>query len=158
MSDSPATVSSTVVQPDERHEWIEADGSAASRWARPPPSELAAARLSCAGVSGTAHSARARWLLDVLAVAAVYIGAALLRLVFPFTEHGASWVWLPSGVALASLLLLGRDRWPGILLGACASSLLSDRQLIPAVVARCYPPAEGLPAYVVSTRRRGFWC
>src|SRR4051812_20220678 len=116
-----------------------------------------AAIMSASPVTDTTVS-RTQWLFDVLAISAAYVAAALLRLVFPFTEHGASWVWLPSGVALASLLVLGRDRWPGILLGACASSLLSDRQLIPAVVARCYPPAEGLPAYVVSTRRRGFWC
>ena len=107
-------------------------------------------------MSETARPARARWLLDVLAVAAAYIVAALLRLVFPFTEHGASWVWLPSGVALASLLLLGRDRWPGILIGALVSSVLSDRQVAPAVVAACYAPGEALLAYTIATRGGGF--
>ena len=92
------------------------------------PRDFHAPRLSWAVVAETAQPARARWLLDVLAVAAAYIVAALLRLVFPFTEHGASWVWLPSGVALASLLLLGRDRWPGIFIGALVSSVLSDNR------------------------------
>jgi PAS domain S-box-containing protein len=109
-------------------------------------------------VSETPQPARARWLLDVLAVAATYIVAALLRLVFPFTEHGASWVWLPSGVALASLLLLGRDRWPGILIGALVSSVLSDRQVAPAIVAACYAPGEALLAYSIVTRGGGFEC
>ena len=52
----------------------------------------------------------------------VVVGARL-RLVFPFTTAGASWVWLPSGVSLAALLLLGRNRWPGITLGALAARL-----------------------------------
>ena len=43
---------------------------------------------------------------------------AHLRLFFPFTEDGASWVWIPSGLALAALLLRGTDRWPGVALGA----------------------------------------
>ena len=109
-------------------------------------------------MSETAQPARARWLLDVLAVAAAYIVAALLRLVFPFTEHGASWVWLPSGVALASLLLLGRDRWPGILIGALVSAVLSDKQVAPALVAACYAPGEALLAYSIVTRGGGFEC
>jgi two-component system, cell cycle sensor histidine kinase and response regulator CckA len=109
-------------------------------------------------VSGTAHATRARWLLDVLAVAMAYIVASLLRLVFPFTEHGASWVWLPSGIALASLLLLGRDRWPGVLIGAFVSSILSDKQWTPAIVAGCYAPGEALLAYAIATRGGGFEC
>ena len=120
------------------------------------PRDFHAPRLSWAVVAETAHPARARWLLDVLAVAAAYIVAALLRLVFPFTEHGASWVWLPSGVALASLLLLGRDRWPGIFIGALVSSVLSDKQVLPALVAACYAPGEALLAYAIATRGGGF--
>jgi PAS domain S-box-containing protein len=109
-------------------------------------------------VAEHAEPARARWLFDLLAVATAYIVAALLRLVFPFTEHGASWVWLPSGVAIASLLLLGRNRWPGICAGALISSYLSDHQVVPAVVAGCYAPGEALLAYTIARRGGGFEC
>jgi hypothetical protein len=44
------------------------------------------------------EQSRTRWVAEALAVAAAYVVAATLRFVFPFTEQGASWVWLPSGV------------------------------------------------------------
>ena len=63
---------------------------------------------------------RATWIIEVLVLAALYAAGAWLRLFFPFTDHGASWVWIPSGISLAALLLRGVDRWPGIALGAVA--------------------------------------
>ena len=59
-------------------------------------------------MTGATKRSRTRWLAEVLVVAAAYVAAATLRFVFPFTEQGASWVWLPSGLALAALLLRGR--------------------------------------------------
>ena len=46
---------------------------------------------------------RVRWLADIIIIAVLFVVGARLRLVFPFNAPGASWVWLPSGVALASL-------------------------------------------------------
>ena len=50
-------------------------------------------------MTGAVEQSRTRWVAEALAVAAAYVVAATLRFVFPFTEQGASWVWLPSGVA-----------------------------------------------------------
>ena len=39
---------------------------------------------------------RATWIIEVLVLAALYAAGAWLRLFFPFTDHGASWVWTKS--------------------------------------------------------------
>jgi two-component system cell cycle sensor histidine kinase/response regulator CckA len=106
-------------------------------------------------VSSTANP-RVRWTLDVLALTAAYVIAAELRLVFPFTEHGASWVSLPSGVALAALLLLGRNRWPGVALGAVVASILSDRQWLPGILAGGCASGEALLAATIVLGRGPF--
>ena len=70
-------------------------------------------------MTGAVEQSRTRWVAEALAVAAAYVVAATLRFVFPFTEQGASWVWLPSGVALAGAAssrrsLLARHRAWGV--------------------------------------------
>jgi len=98
-----------------------------------------------------------RWVAETLAVAAAYVVAATLRFLFPFTEQGASWVWLPSGVALAALLLRGRSLWPGVALGAFLSSVLADHTSPwPAFVAAIYAPSEALIATTIIIRRGVF--
>jgi len=54
----------------------------------------------------------------MLAVAALYYGAARLGLLLAFEKTNASPVWPPSGIAFAAVLLVGNRVWPGILLGA----------------------------------------
>ncbi len=54
----------------------------------------------------------------LLGVAAVYVAAGKLGLHFAIVHASATPVWPPAGLALAALLLLGRDGWPAILLGA----------------------------------------
>jgi PAS domain S-box-containing protein len=108
-------------------------------------------------MSGAAEHSRMKWVAEALAVAAAYVVAATLRFVFPFTEQGASWVWLPSGVALAALLLRGRSLWPGVAVGAFLSSVLADHTtLVPAFVAAVYAPAEALIATAIIARRGAF--
>jgi integral membrane sensor domain MASE1 len=67
--------------------------------------------------------------IQVLAVAAAYLGSwyggQLLRL--PALD--AVLVWMPSGVGLAALLTLGPAVWPGVWLGAAAVALV--RHLAP---------------------------
>jgi PAS domain S-box-containing protein len=89
-------------------------------------------------------------------ILAAYVGAALLRLVFPFTEHGASWVWLPSGVGLAALLLRGRSRWPGLALGSFVAAILTGSAWTPAIVAALYAPLEALLATAIIERAGSF--
>ena len=92
------------------------------------------------------HGSRATWIIEVLVLAALYAAGAWLRLFFPFTEHGASWVWIPSGISLAALLLRGVDRWPGIALGAVISGALTDWHWPSAIVAGACATLEALLA------------
>ncbi len=56
--------------------------------------------------------------LTIVCVAAAYFIAAKLGLRLAFMYPSASSVWPGTGIALASLLLLGYPVWPGIFLGA----------------------------------------
>ncbi|MGW4569024.1 MASE1 domain-containing protein, partial [Streptomyces sp. NPDC004561] len=58
--------------------------------------------------------------VQVLAVAAIYYGAARLGLLRELSVESAvvTPIWPPTGVAVASLLILGLGCWPGITLGA----------------------------------------
>src|SRR6187200_3457946 len=102
--------------------------------------------------SESSNDRRVRWLADIVIIAVLYVVGARLRLVFPFNAPGASWVWLPSGVALAGLLLLGRNRWPGIVLGALANASLDNPPLISLVVGPAYAAGEALLATWIIAR------
>jgi signal transduction histidine kinase len=56
--------------------------------------------------------------LGSLALAAVYFGAARAGLSLATVGHSVTLVWPPTGLALAILLLHGRQLWPGVALGA----------------------------------------
>ncbi|MFG2646037.1 MASE1 domain-containing protein [Streptomyces sp. NPDC048370] len=56
--------------------------------------------------------------LRILAVAALYYGAARVGLLQQLVRDQVTPLWPPTGVALAGLLLLGLRVWPGIALGA----------------------------------------
>lgn len=60
----------------------------------------------------------------VLAVAAVYYGAARIGLLQQLVRDQVTPLWPPTGVALAALLLLGLRVWPGIALGAFLANVL----------------------------------
>ena len=97
--------------------------------------------------NASSTGSRAAWIVEVALIAALYVLGAHLRLFFPFTEVGASWVWIPSGVSLAALLLRGTDRWPGIALGAFAVGGRSrDWHWPSALVAAVYATGEALMA------------
>jgi PAS domain S-box-containing protein len=51
-------------------------------------------------------------------IATAYFAAGKLGLSLAFLNESATAVWPPTGIALASILLLGPAVWPGILLGA----------------------------------------
>jgi diguanylate cyclase (GGDEF)-like protein len=57
-------------------------------------------------------------LAPVLLLAAIYFIAARFGLLFAIEPGYATAVWLPSGIALAALLLFGDRLWPGVWLGA----------------------------------------
>ncbi|MFE9483753.1 MASE1 domain-containing protein [Streptomyces spororaveus] len=69
--------------------------------------------------------------LEVCAVAALYYGSATLGLIQQLVGGQVTPLWPPTGIALASLLLLGPRVWPGIALGA----FLVNVPLSPSVLA-----------------------
>lgn len=63
-------------------------------------------------------------ILAIIAVAVIYIVAARLGLIFALQPGYATSVWPPSGISVASLLLIGYPIWPGISIGAFFTNLL----------------------------------
>nr|WP_165794868.1 EAL domain-containing protein [Solimicrobium silvestre] len=57
-------------------------------------------------------------LLKIIFLSLVYFMAGWLGLQIPYAGTHITLVWLPTGIAVASLLLWGRSVWPGIFLGA----------------------------------------
>src|SRR5436190_23785597 len=56
--------------------------------------------------------------VGILAIAAIYYGAAKLGLDLAFAAPSVTAVWPPTGIALAAILLFGYRVWPGVALGA----------------------------------------
>ena len=69
-------------------------------------------------------------LIGVSAVA--YFAAAALGLRLAFEAEQVTLVWPATGVALAALLLLGREVWPGIAIGAFAANLAANEPVLTA--------------------------
>lgn len=67
---------------------------------------------------------------SVLALAAVYFGAAKFGLSLAVVNASSSAVWPPTGIALAVLLLWGYRLWPGIFLGAFLVNLTTQGTLL----------------------------
>nr|WP_176741513.1 MASE1 domain-containing protein [Streptomyces sp. LUP30] len=89
-----------------------------------------------AAVVGTPDLRRtAVFVIQTLAVALCYYGAGRLGLVRELVVEGAVFtpIWPPTGVAVASLLILGIRSWAGIALGALLV-IMSLTSLRPAVI------------------------
>jgi integral membrane sensor domain MASE1 len=71
--------------------------------------------------------------LQILLVAAAYYLAARIGLQLALVRGQVTPLWPPTGISLASLLLLGVRRWPGITLGAFLANIAYGPSL-PAVV------------------------
>lgn len=72
--------------------------------------------------------------LKICAVAALYYASGRLGLLQHLIRGQVTPVWPPTGIALASLLLLGLRVWPGIALGAFLSNIALG-PTVPAVLA-----------------------
>ena len=74
------------------------------------------------------------YLARVVVLAAVYFSAAKLALLAAIPPGYATAVWPPSGIALASVLLLGNRIWPGIWLGASLVNVAVQSSLVAATL------------------------
>ena len=71
------------------------------------------------------RSARIRAAGLGLTVAVAYLVAALVGFRFAFVAEQITTVWAPTGIGIASLLLLGVSMWPAVWLGAFAANTLT---------------------------------
>jgi signal transduction histidine kinase len=99
--------------------------------------------------------ARESDLVRILLLAVAYAAAARLSLLFAFANMSVSPLWLPSGIALASLMAAGLRIWPGVFLGAFVANLITP---VPVPVAFCISVGNTLAAVVAASvvaRMRG---
>ena len=69
----------------------------------------------------------------LLIFALVYFVAGKLGLKLAFVHQSATAVWPPTGIALAALLLFGRQMWPGVLVGAFLVNLTTEGSILPSL-------------------------
>jgi integral membrane sensor domain MASE1 len=69
------------------------------------------------------------YVIKVLILVVIYHLAARLGLKMAYVQANTSPVWPPAGIAVAALLILGPDMWPGITLGVLLGSLLTNAPL-----------------------------
>ena len=62
---------------------------------------------------------------ELVALAALYFGAARIGLAMDAVGGFATLVWPPTGIALAALLLRGHRLWPGVMIGAWVANFLT---------------------------------
>jgi PAS domain S-box-containing protein len=68
-------------------------------------------------------------LAKIVALAAVYFGAAKLGLSMAASAEQVSAVWPPTGIALAAILIYGVRLWPGIWLGAFLANATANEPI-----------------------------
>ena len=102
-------------------------------------------------------SADARLRLSYLAkatlLALVYFSAARLSLALAIPPGYATPVWPPSGIAVASVLLLGNRIWPGIWLGAFLANVGVESSVLSAIA---IATGNTLEACIAATLTRRF--
>jgi signal transduction histidine kinase len=82
------------------------------------------------GVTNPPHEiGPARFVARVAAVAALYFLGGRLGLWLAFGHGSVSPVWPPTGIALATLIVLGPRYWPGVAIGAFAVNVLTPAPL-----------------------------
>jgi PAS domain S-box-containing protein len=89
-----------------------------------------------------------------LIVAIVYFAGAELGLSLASVHSNVTPVWPPTGIAIASLLILGREVWPGIFIGALAANLPTDIPVFSSVGIATGNTLEALFAYWLLQRSR----
>src|SRR5688572_5909781 len=68
-------------------------------------------------------------IVSVFGLAAIYVMAARLGLALDAVADFATFVWAPTGISLAALLLLGKRVWPGVFIGAAIANALTRASL-----------------------------
>src|SRR4051812_18603049 len=95
-------------------------------------------------------------LAGILALAAVYFGAAKLGLALAYVAEQVTVVWPPTGMALAAVLLFGYRVWPGIALGAFLANATTHEPPLVAVGIAAGNTLEALAGAWLLNRVVGF--
>jgi signal transduction histidine kinase len=74
-----------------------------------------------------------RFLIATFVIAFIYFGGAKFGLSLAFATKQVTALWPPTGIAIASLLLLGSRIWPGLFLGAFLANATSGESLVTAL-------------------------
>jgi len=69
---------------------------------------------------------KSRFVARLLLIALAYFISAQLRITHPYFDTHITLIWLPTGIAVATLLRWGYAYWPGIFLGAAATNFSID--------------------------------
>jgi PAS domain S-box-containing protein len=81
------------------------------------------------GQVGAAGRTRALYAVRLAAVFGVYYGGAKLGLALSVAQGVITPVWPPTGIALASLVLFGRQMWPAVAAGAFLANATSGASI-----------------------------
>jgi signal transduction histidine kinase len=73
-----------------------------------------------------------RYALSAAALAGAYVAAAKLGIELSVAQGVITPVWAPTGIALAGLLLLGRNLWPAVAFGALIANATSGASFLDA--------------------------
>lgn len=92
---------------------------------------------------------------NALLLAATYVAAARVGLLYDPVGGFATLVWAPSGIALVALTLYGLRLWPGVFIGALVGNALSGAA-IPLAAAIAVGNTLGAVAGAFALRRLGF--
>lgn len=97
-----------------------------------------------------------RFALGVITIAALYFASGKLGLMLAFVHPSATAVWPPTGISLASFLILGYRVWPAILLGAFLVNLTTAGTIATSFGIAVGNTLEGfVGAYLVNRFARG---
>ena len=96
------------------------------------------------------------WFATTASLAVAYFSCAKFGLTLAIVHASATAVWPPTGIALASLLLLGVDVWPGIFIGAFLANLTTAGSVATSLGVATGNTLEGLVgAYLVNRLANG---
>lgn len=102
-------------------------------------------------------TARETYLIGhALVLAIVYYLTGRLGLSLAVVNPSATAIWPPTGIAIAALLLYGRQLWPGVFFGALAVNLATSHNAGASLLIACGNTLEALAgSYLVSRFARG---
>ena len=92
-----------------------------------------------------------------LAIAVAYIAAGKFGLQFALIHPSASAVWIPSGLAVASIIIFGYSLWPSVFVGAFVVNMLSYGNLLTSLGIATGNTLEAVVAAVLALRFAAGW-